>query len=72
MSGQMASAFGGPPLPGDLTETPRKRERSEPPSLHAAAAAARAIFKGPSHPLHDDKPVRTIAAASLMMSADEV
>ncbi len=52
---------------GDITQ-PKKRENSEPPSLNACA---RAVSFGPSHPTHDQPPVRTIAAASLMTSTDE-
>ena len=51
------------PFAGDITGPEKKRERSEPASLHAAA---RAVLMGPSHHQHEGPPVKTIASASLM------
>lgn len=48
---------------GDITASPRKREKSEPASLHSTM---KAVMAGPSHPTHEQPPVKTIASASLM------
>lgn len=66
----MQNGTGQPtPFAGDITASPKKREKSEPPSLHACA---RAVFFGPAHThAEQEQPVKTMAAASLMMSPDE-
>ena len=66
----MPNDVGSTPF-GDIS-SPKHRHRSEPPSL---SACAKAILLGPAHPtheLHDGTVKTTQAAASLMMSADEV
>jgi len=69
-AGKMPNENGSTPF-GDIA-SPKHRHRSEPPSL---SACAKAILLGPAHPthqLHDEDVKTTQAAASLMMSADEV